>query len=124
MKKAYPGHAKRVMFGLWSFLRQFMYTKFIVVTDDDVDIRDWKEVIWAITTRVDPVRDTLLADNTPIDSLDFASPVSGLGAKMGLDATNKWPGETTREWGRTIRMDAAVQARVQGLLSKIMKETR
>ena len=108
IKKAYPGHAKRVMFGLWSFLRQFMYTKFIVVTDDDVDIRDWKEVIWAITTRMDPVRDTLLVENTPIDYLDFASPVSGLGGKMGLDATNKWPGETQREWGRPIAMDAAV----------------
>jgi 3-polyprenyl-4-hydroxybenzoate decarboxylase len=105
IKKAYPGHAKRVMFGLWSFLRQFMYTKFIVVTDDDVDIRDWKEVIWAITTRMDPVRDTTLVEHTPIDYLDFASPVSGLGGKMGLDATNKWPGETTREWGRTIRRD-------------------
>jgi 4-hydroxy-3-polyprenylbenzoate decarboxylase len=110
IKKAYPGHAKRVMFGLWSFLRQFMYTKFIVVTDDDVDIRDWKEVIWAITTRMDPVRDTTLVEHTPIDYLDFASPVSGLGGKMGLDATNKWPGETGREWGRTIRMDAARRA--------------
>jgi 4-hydroxy-3-polyprenylbenzoate decarboxylase len=98
-----------------------MYTKFIVVTDDDVDIRDWKEVIWAITTRVDPVRDTLLAENTPIDYLDFASPVSGLGGKMGLDATNKWPGETSREWGRAIRMDAAVEQRMQGLLETIMK---
>ena len=113
IKKAYPGHAKRVMFGVWSFLRQFMYTKFIVVTDDDVDVRDWKEVIWAITTRMDPVRDTTLVAHTPIDYLDFASPVSGLGGKMGLDATNKWPGETSREWGRTINMDAAVKARVQ-----------
>lgn len=121
IKKSYPGHAKRLMFGIWSFLRQFMYTKFIVVTDDDVDIRDWKEVIWAITTRVDPVRDTLLAENTPIDYLDFASPVSGLGGKMGLDATNKWPGETSREWGRAIRMDAAVEQRVQGVLQTIMK---
>jgi 4-hydroxy-3-polyprenylbenzoate decarboxylase len=121
IKKSYPGHAKRLMFGIWSFLRQFMYTKFIVVTDDDVDIRDWKEVIWAITTRVDPVRDTLLAENTPIDYLDFASPVSGLGGKMGLDATNKWPGETSREWGRAIRMDAAVEHRVQGVLQTIMK---
>ncbi len=112
MKKAYPGHAKRVMFGVWSFLRQFMYTKFIVVVDDDVNIRDWKEVIWAITTRVDPLRDTTLVDNTPIDYLDFASPVSGLGSKMGIDATNKWPGETSREWGRTIEMDADVKARV------------
>ena len=91
MKKQYPGHAKRVMFGVWSFLRQFMYTKFIIVTDDDVDVRDWKEVVWAITTRVDPARDTLIVENTPIDYLDFASPVAGLGAKMGIDATNKWP---------------------------------
>ena len=121
IRKSYPGHAKRLMFGIWSFLRQFMYTKFIVVTDDDVDIRNWQDVIWAITTRMDPVRDTLLAENTPIDYLDFASPVSGLGGKMGLDATNKWPGETTREWGRTIRMDAAVEQRVQGVLASIMK---
>jgi 4-hydroxy-3-polyprenylbenzoate decarboxylase len=115
MRKQYPGHAKRVMFGIWSFLRQFMYTKFIVVVDDDVDVRDWKEVIWAITTRVDPARDTLLVENTPIDYLDFASPVSGLGSKMGLDATNKWPGEVTREWGRPIRMDDAVRARVDAM---------
>ena len=121
IRKSYPGHAKRLMFGIWSFLRQFMYTKFIVVVDDDVDIRDWKEVIWAITTRMDPVRDTTLVDSTPIDYLDFASPVSGLGGKMGLDATNKWPGETAREWGRPIRMDAAVQQRVNGLLNAIMK---
>ena len=112
IKKQYAGHAKRVMFGVWSFLRQFMYTKFIIVTDEDVDIRDWKEVIWAMTTRMDPARDTLLVENTPIDYLDFASPVSGLGSKMGLDATNKWPGETMREWGRPIVMDAAVKARV------------
>ena len=112
MKKAYPGHAKRVMFGVWSFLRQFMYTKFIVVVDDDVDIRDWKEVIWAITTRVDPVRDTMMVDQTPIDYLDFASPVSGLGSKMGIDATNKWPGETSREWGTTIAMTPAVKSHV------------
>jgi len=115
MKKAYPGHAKRVMFGVWSFLRQFMYTKFILVTDDDVDVRDWKEVMWALTTRVDPARDTLLVENTPIDYLDFASPVSGLGSKMGIDATNKWPGETAREWGTPIVMDAAVKARVDAL---------
>ena len=119
IRKAYPGHAKRVMFGLWSFLRQFMYTKFIVVTDDDVDIRRWDEVIWAITTRMDPVRDTTLVGNTPIDYLDFASPVSGLGGKMGLDATNKWPGETSREWGRSIRMDAAVEQRVAGIVSSL-----
>ena len=115
MKKSYPGHAKRVMFGIWSFLRQFMYTKFILVTDDDVNVRDWKEVIWALTTRVDPARDTLLVENTPIDYLDFASPVSGLGSKMGIDATNKWPGETAREWGTPIVMDAAVKARVDAL---------
>ena len=120
IKKAYPGHAKRVMFGLWSFLRQFMYTKFIVVTDDDVDIRNWQEVIWAITTRMDPVRDTTLVEHTPIDYLDFASPVSGLGGKMGLDATNKWPGETPREWGRTISMDSAVTKRVEALVAGLM----
>jgi 4-hydroxy-3-polyprenylbenzoate decarboxylase len=123
IKKAYPGHAKRVMFGLWSFLRQFMYTKFIVVTDDDVDIRDWKEVIWAITTRMDPVRDTTLVEHTPIDYLDFASPVSGLGGKMGLDATNKWPGETSREWGRTIQMDAAVEQRVSAMVEQLLQSS-
>jgi len=112
MKKQYPGHAKRVMFGVWSYLRQFMYTKFIIVVDDDIDIRNWREVIWAITTRVDPSRDTLLVDNTPIDYLDFASPVSGLGSKMGIDATNKWPGETQREWGIAIEMDQATKLRV------------
>ena len=115
MNKAYPGHAKRVMFGVWSFLRQFMYTKFIVVVDEDVNIRDWKEVIWAITTRVDPSRDTMLVDQTPIDYLDFASPVSGLGSKMGIDATNKWPGETSREWGRTIAMTPAVKSHVDAI---------
>ena len=119
MKKSYPGHAKRVMFGVWSFLRQFMYTKFIVVVDEDVNIRDWKEVIWAITTRVDPVRDTTLVEQTPIDYLDFASPVSGLGSKMGIDATNKWPGETSREWGRTITMDADVKARVDQIWQEL-----
>ena len=103
LKKQYPGHAKRVMFGVWSFLRQFMYTKFIVVTDDDIDVRDWKEVIWAITTRVDPARDTLIVPQTPIDYLDFASPVAGLGSKMGIDATNKWPGETQRAVGPADR---------------------
>ncbi|OIQ98576.1 3-octaprenyl-4-hydroxybenzoate carboxy-lyase [mine drainage metagenome] len=112
IKKSYPGHARRVMFGIWSFLRQFMYTKFIVVVDDDVNVRSWSEVIWAITTRVEPIRDTLLADNTPIDYLDFASPVSGLGSKMGIDATNKWPGETSREWGRPIVMPNAVKVKV------------
>jgi 4-hydroxy-3-polyprenylbenzoate decarboxylase len=115
MKKQYPGHAKRVMLGVWSFLRQFMYTKFVIVCDDDVNARDWNDVIWAITTRMDPSRDTLLIDNTPIDYLDFASPVSGLGSKMGMDATNKWPGETTREWGEPIEMDANVKQRVDEL---------
>jgi 4-hydroxy-3-polyprenylbenzoate decarboxylase len=121
IKKAYPGHAKRLMFGIWSFLRQFMYTKFIVVTDDDVDIRNWQEVMWAITTRMDPVRDTTLVEHTPIDYLDFASPVSGLGGKMGMDATNKWPGETAREWGRTITMDAAVEQKVTAIFDDIMR---
>jgi 4-hydroxy-3-polyprenylbenzoate decarboxylase len=112
MKKQYPGHAKRVMMGVWSFLRQFMYTKFVVVLDDDVDARRWEDVIWAMTTRMDPARDTVIVENTPIDYLDFASPVSGLGSKMGFDATNKWPGETTREWGEPIAMDSAIKARV------------
>ncbi|MFA6311457.1 MAG: UbiD family decarboxylase [Sterolibacterium sp.] len=115
MRKQYPGHAKRVMFGIWSFLRQFMYTKFIIVTDDDIDIRSWPEVVWALTTRVDAARDTLIAENTPIDYLDFASPVAGLGSKMGIDATNKWPGETQREWGRPIAMDEAVKQRIDAL---------
>jgi len=119
MKKQYPGHAKRVMFGIWSYLRQFMYTKFIIVVDDDIDIRNWQEVIWAITTRVDPSRDTLLVDNTPIDYLDFASPVSGLGSKMGLDATNKWPGETQRVWGTTIAMDDATKRRVDTMWAEL-----
>jgi len=119
MKKQYPGHAKRVMFGIWSFLRQFMYTKFIIVCDDDVDVRNWKEVVWALTTRVDPARDTLIAENTPIDYLDFASPVSGLGSKMGIDATGKWPGETSRHWGRPIVMDDAVKRRVDAIWGEL-----
>lgn len=112
MKKQYPGHAKRVMMGVWSFLRQFMYTKFVIVCDDDINARDWKDVIWAMTTRMDPARDTLLVENTPIDYLDFASPVSGLGSKMGMDATNKLPGETSREWGTPIVMDEKVKQKV------------
>ncbi|WP_461483348.1 4-hydroxy-3-polyprenylbenzoate decarboxylase [Porticoccus sp.] len=112
MKKQYPGHAKRVMMGVWSFLRQFMYTKFVVVTDDDVNARDWNDVIWAMTTRMDPRRDTVIIDNTPIDYLDFASPVSGLGSKIGFDATNKMPGETNREWGKPITMGSQVKARI------------
>jgi 4-hydroxy-3-polyprenylbenzoate decarboxylase len=119
MRKQYPGHAKRVMFGIWSFLRQFMYTKFIVVVDEDINIRDWKEVIWAIATRVDPGRDTLVVENTPIDYLDFASPVSGLGSKLGIDATNKWPGETMRTWGAPIAMDAKVKRRVDDLWAEL-----
>ncbi|UJB65906.1 4-hydroxy-3-polyprenylbenzoate decarboxylase [Acidovorax sp. YS12] len=115
IRKAYAGHARRVMMGVWSHLRQFLYTKFIVVVDEDVDARDWKEVIWALTTRMDPKRDTLLIEHTPIDYLDFASPVAGLGSKMGLDATNKWPGETQREWGRPMAMDAEVSARMNAL---------
>jgi 4-hydroxy-3-polyprenylbenzoate decarboxylase len=119
MKKQYPGHAKRVMFGVWSFLRQFMYTKFIIVTDDDINVRDWKEVVWALSTRVDAARDVLIVENTPIDYLDFASPVAGLGSKMGIDATSKWPGETARAWGRPIAMDEAVKLRVDALWKEL-----
>lgn len=119
IKKQYPGHAKRIFFGIWSFLRQFMYTKFIIVVDDDINIRDWKEVIWAMTTRVDPARDTLLVENTPIDYLDFASPVAGLGSKMGMDATNKWQGETTREWGTPIVMPENIKKRVDDLWDQL-----
>ncbi len=119
INKAYAGHAKRVMFGIWSYLRQFMYTKFIIVVDADIDCRDWKEVIWAISTRCDPVRDFTMAENTPIDYLDFASPVAGLGSKVGIDATNKWAGETVREWGSPIEMDQAVKDRVDALWSDL-----
>ncbi|VUD69134.1 3-octaprenyl-4-hydroxybenzoate carboxy-lyase [Thalassocella blandensis] len=119
MKKQYPGHAKRVMMGVWSFLRQFMYTKFVIVTDDDVNARSWEDVIWALTTRVDPTRDTTLVDNTPIDYLDFASPVSGLGSKMGIDATNKWPGETSREWGTPISMKQEVKDKVDSIWDEL-----
>ena len=119
MRKQYPGHAKRVMFGIWSYLRQFMYTKFIIVCDDDIDVRNWKEVVWALSTRVDPARDTLIAERTPIDYLDFASPVAGLGAKMGIDATHKWPGESERRWGRPIVMDEAVKRRVDSLWGEL-----
>ena len=119
MKKQYPGHAKRVMFGVWSFLRQFMYTKFVIVTDDDINVRDWNDVIWAMTTRMDPARDCTIVENTPIDYLDFASPVSGLGSKVGFDATNKWPGETAREWGRPIAMRADIKARIDALWEEL-----
>lgn len=119
MKKEYPGHAKRVMFGIWSFLRQFMYTKFIIVTDEDINARNWQDVIWAITTRMDPKRDTVILENTPIDYLDFASPVSGLGGKMGLDATRKLPGETDREWGVPITPCPKVSAKIDALWSEL-----
>jgi 4-hydroxy-3-polyprenylbenzoate decarboxylase len=119
MRKEYPGHAKRVMLGIWSFLRQFMYTKFIIVTDEDVDARNWRDVIWAMTTRMDPRRDSVFIDNTPIDYLDFASPVAGLGSKVGFDATNKWPGETEREWGQPIAMDPAVKQRIDDLWDQL-----
>lgn len=119
IKKQYPGHAKRVMLGVWSFLRQFMYTKFVIVCDDDINARDWNDVIWAITTRMDPARDTTMIEHTPIDYLDFASPVSGLGSKMGMDATNKWPGETDREWGEPIVMDEKVKQRVDDLWDEL-----
>ena len=119
MKKQYPGHAKRVMMGVWSFLRQFMYTKFVIVVDDDINTRDWNDVIWAMTTRMDPARDTTTIENTPIDYLDFASPVSGLGSKMGFDATNKWQGETDREWGKPIIMDEAVKQRVDDIWDEL-----
>lgn len=115
IKKQYPGHAKRVMFAVWSFLRQFMYTKFVIVCDEDINARNWKDVIWAMTTRMDPVRDTLLVENTPIDYLDFASPISGLGGKMGLDATSKWPGETQREWGEVITPDEEVVKKINNI---------
>lgn len=117
IKKQYPGHAKRIMMAVWSFLRQFMYTKFVIVCDDDVNARNWQDVIWAITTRMDPSRDTVMVENTPIDYLDFASPVSGLGSKMGMDATSKWAGETQREWGRPIIMDEEVLTKVNGYWS-------
>ncbi|HXP31662.1 MAG TPA: UbiD family decarboxylase [Stellaceae bacterium] len=112
MKKAYPGHAKRVMMGVWSFLRQFVYTKFVIVVDDDIDARNWQDVMWAVATRMDPARDITVVENTPIDYLDFASPIAGLGGKLGLDATGKWPGETTREWGRKLRMSDEIIAEV------------
>ena len=115
MKKQYPGHAKRVMMGVWSFLRQFMYTKMVIVADDDIDARNWQDVIWAMTTRMDPARDCTIIENTPIDYLDFASPVSGLGSKIGFDATNKWPGETQREWGEPIVMSAETKKRVDDI---------
>jgi 4-hydroxy-3-polyprenylbenzoate decarboxylase len=119
LRKEYIGHAKRIMFGVWSFLRQFMYTKFVIVVDDDIDARNWNDVIWALSTRVDPARDAVIVENTPIDYLDFASPRAGLGSKMGIDATSKWPGETDREWGRPIDMDAQTKARIDAIWSQL-----
>jgi 4-hydroxy-3-polyprenylbenzoate decarboxylase len=119
MKKAYPGHAKRVMMGVWSYLRQFMYTKWVIVVDAEIDARNWKDVMWAVSTRMDPARDVTVIESTPIDYLDFASPVSGLGSKIGLDATDKLPGETNREWGRQIRMDQAVIDKVDAIWGEL-----
>ena len=119
IRKQYPGHAKRVMMGVWSYLRQFMYTKFVIVCDDDINARDWKDVMWAISTRMDPHRDTTFIDNTPIDYLDFASPISGLGSKMGLDATNKWAGETSREWGNIIKKNPKIVAHIDEIWDKL-----
>jgi 4-hydroxy-3-polyprenylbenzoate decarboxylase len=119
INKQYPGHAKRIMLGIWSFLRQFMYTKFVIVIDADINARDWKDVIWAMTTRMDPIRDTVLINNTPIDYLDFASPVSGLGSKIGFDATNKWVGETTRSWGQPIAMNEEIKTRIDGIWEQL-----
>ena len=119
IRKEYPGHARRIMFGVWSFLRQFMYTKFVIVVDEDIDVRQWPDVIWALSTRLDPARDLVVVDSTPIDYLDFASPRAGLGGKLGLDATNKWPGETDRSWGRPIEMSAAVTQRIDALWNEL-----
>ncbi len=119
IKKQYAGHARRIMMGVWSYLKQFMYTKFVIVTDDDIDVRNWEDVIWAITTRVDPARDTVIIENTPIDYLDFASPVSGLGSKMGIDATDKWPAETQRGWGRKISMSPEVTKRIDDIWDRL-----
>jgi 4-hydroxy-3-polyprenylbenzoate decarboxylase len=119
IRKEYPGHARRIMMGIWSFLRQFMYTKYVIVVDDDIDARRWPDVIWALATRTDPARDTLVVDSTPIDYLDFASPIAGLGSKLGIDATSKWPGETTRSWGRPIAMSAEVVARIDAIWDEL-----
>jgi 4-hydroxy-3-polyprenylbenzoate decarboxylase len=119
IRKSYKGHAQRIMFGIWSYLRQFTYTKFVIVTDDDIDVRSWKQVIWAMTTRMDPARDTTVVENTPIDYLDFASPASGLGSKIGFDATTKWPGETDRQWGRPIKMTCDVKNRVDKMWAEL-----
>ena len=120
IRKQYPGHARRIMMGIWSYLRQFTYTKFVIVTDEDIDVRDWSQVIWAISTRVDPVRDSVLIDKTPIDYLDFSSPTPNLGSKLGLDATNKWPAETSRIWSKPIQLDPGVEKRVDALWSRVV----
>ena len=120
IRKQYPGHARRVMMAIWSYLRQFTYTKFVIVTDPDIDVRDWSQVIWAISTRVDPARDSLLVERTPIDYLDFASPEPNLGSKLGLDATRKWPGETQRRWSEAIVPDAAVEQRVEAIWARVL----
>lgn len=119
MRKEYPGHAKRIMLGVWTFLRQFMYTKYVIVTDDDINARDWNDVIWAMTTRMDPKRDSVFIENTPIDYLDFASPIAGLGSKVGFDATNKWEGETIRKWGTAISMTEAIKRRVDEIWDQL-----
>ena len=121
IRKQYPGHARRIMMGIWSYLRQFTYTKFVIVTDEDIDVRDWGQVVWAISTRVDPARDSLLVENTPIDYLDFATPVSGLGSKLGLDATRKWPAESAREWGRPITLDPKVEQRMDAVWTQLCR---
>ena len=121
IRKQYPGHARRIMMGIWSYLRQFTYTKFVIVTDEDIDVRDWGQVVWAISTRVDPARDSLLMENTPIDYLDFATPVSGLGSKLGLDATRKWPAESAREWGRPITLDPKVEQRMDAVWTQLCR---
>ena len=120
IRKQYPGHARRIMMGVWSYLRQFTYTKFVIVTDDDIDVRDWSQVIWALSTRVDPARDSLLVENTPIDYLDFSSPTPNLGSKLGLDATHKWPAETNRSWSKPIQPDPVVEKRVEALWQEVM----
>ena len=121
IRKQYPGHARRIMMGIWSYLRQFTYTKFVIVTDEDIDVRDWGQVVWAISTRVDPARDSLLVENTPIDYLDFATPVSGLGSKLGVDATRKWPAESAREWGRPITLDPKVEQRMDAVWTQLCR---
>ncbi|MCM2312778.1 MAG: UbiD family decarboxylase, partial [Steroidobacteraceae bacterium] len=124
IRKQYAGHARRVMMAVWSYLRQFTYTKFVIVTDDDIDVRDWSQVLWAVSTRVDPARDTLIVENTPVDYLDFSSPVPNLGSKLGLDATNKWPAETSRPWSKPIVLDAKVERRVDDLWRRLFADSR